>query len=83
MLVKEASQERYIFNDPAENMRRLIVVMEYVLQGNLEDFIYFLQDLIDVDEFLEFKETILKMIDELEVKEEEIQSLLAVKLPAS
>lgn len=83
MLSKETSQDHYAFNDAMENMRRLIVVMEYVLQGNLEDFIYFLQDLIDDDDFEAFEETILKMIGELDVKEKEIDEFLEIKLPAS
>jgi hypothetical protein len=83
MLSKETSQDHYVYNDSMENMRRLIVVMEYVLQGNLEDFIYFLQNLINDNDFVEFEDTILKMIDELSLDEEQIASLLAVKLPAS
>lgn len=83
MLSKEASQDHYTYTDAMENMRRLIVVMEYVLKGNLEDFIYFLQSLIDDNEFEEFEETILKMINELDVKEEEIQRFLEINLPAS
>jgi hypothetical protein len=83
MLVKETSQDHYTYNNPAENMRRLIVVMEYVLQGNLEDFIYFLQDLINDSNFVEFEETILRLVAELSIDEEEIDSLLKIKLPAS
>lgn len=83
MLVKETSQDHYTYTSSAENLQRLIVVMEYVLQGNLEDFIYFLHEIINDSEFEEFEEIILKMIEELEVKEVEIQKFLKIKLPAS
>lgn len=82
MYSKEATNHNYS-DSPLKLMRKYILAVDFILQGDLEEhYISFLNNL-DEEEYAEFQEEISEIIEEFSISDEEIEKAAEklIKIP--
>lgn len=71
--------EGYPYTIPEENLRRLIIVSEFLLFRNLEEeFLIYLRELRNDSSFTDFEPTILDLIEEYDI---DVEAHLKAMIP--
>ncbi|WP_419955915.1 hypothetical protein ACN6MT_11240 [Neobacillus niacini] len=86
MLNSRLDSNHQIYTDGLKNLKRLMVVSEFIMSSDLEDqYLNFLKEIISDKEWLEYKDEILEEIEIYEITDEEITQELQmssfIKIP--
>jgi hypothetical protein len=84
MLNSRLDSNHQIYTDGLKNLKRLMVVSEFIMSSDLEDqYLNFLKEIISDTEWLEFKDEIVEEINIYELTDEEITQEMSsfVKVP--